>query len=115
MQERLETDICQFLSKPYAYNNKILRVRGYLSLNFEHSMLADAQWDKALWLAFADGSAPSTLLVTLSGTENPVAKTPGGGELSLCRFGWFETETGSNSKALRWPTRRSCIRARMPA
>jgi len=31
----VETDICQILSKPYAYNNKVVKVRGYLILGWE--------------------------------------------------------------------------------
>ena len=62
----METDICQILSKPYAYNNKIVKVRGYLILGRETSALADGRCD--LWLAFADVSAPPQLVAMVNGT-----------------------------------------------
>jgi hypothetical protein len=69
-QEPIETDICELLSKPYAYNGEIVKVRGYLSLNFEYSMLMDERCD-ALWLAFADGSVPPQLVATVNGKGTP--------------------------------------------
>lgn len=65
-QEPAATDICQILSKPYAYRNQIVKVRGYLSLSWEYSLLVDERCD-ALWLAFADGSAPPQLAATVTG------------------------------------------------
>src|SRR5215475_3756384 len=74
----VETDICQTLSKPYAYNNKIVKVRGYLTLVFEYSLLVDESCAAALWLAFADGSAPRQLIATVNGSGTAGAKDASG-------------------------------------
>lgn len=74
--EPTETDICQILSKPYAYNNKIVKVRGYLILGPETSALADGRCD--LWLAFADGAAPPQLVAIVNGNGTVGGKGAGG-------------------------------------
>lgn len=66
-QEPKSTDICQILSKPYAYNNTIVKVRGYMDVGWEYSQLVDERCG-SLWLAFADGSAPPQLIATVNGS-----------------------------------------------
>ena len=66
-QEPKSTDIFQILSKPYAYNNTIVKVRGYMDVGWEYSQLVDERCG-SLWLAFADGSAPPQLIATVNGS-----------------------------------------------
>ena len=68
LQDVIHTDICQILSKPYAYNNKIVRVRGHLSLNWEYSLFIGDHCD-ALWLeSFGEEIVPPQLIAIVSGS-----------------------------------------------
>ena len=68
-QGPLETTVCKVLGDPSAYNNKLVKVRGYASGSSEYSLLVDEQCDtNPMWLAFADGSAPPQLEAIVNGT-----------------------------------------------
>lgn len=64
----LEATICEILDDPFAYNNRLVKVRGYVSASSEYSLLVDERCDtNPIWFAFADGSAAPQLVATVSG------------------------------------------------
>ncbi len=68
----IETSVCKISDDPSAYNNKLVRVRGYVEGNFEYSVLVDEQCpDNGIWFAFADGSGPPWLVVSVRGKGMP--------------------------------------------
>ena len=65
----LEATVCEILDDPSAYNNRRVKVRGYVSASSEYSLLVDERCDtNPIWLAFADGSAAPQLVATVNGT-----------------------------------------------
>ena len=65
----VETTVCNVLGDPSAYNNRLVKVRGYASASSEYSLLVDERCDTdPMWLAFADGSAPPPLEAIVNGT-----------------------------------------------
>lgn len=68
VSELVETTVCKILSDPSAYNDRIVKVRGYVDASSEYSLLVDEHCDtNLLWLAFADGSAPPQLVAIVNG------------------------------------------------
>ena len=73
-REPVETTVCKILITPSAFNNRMVRVRGYVDASSEYSLLRDEQCDSSLlWLAFADGSSPPQLAAITNG--NGTSKT----------------------------------------
>jgi hypothetical protein len=68
-----ETTVCRIATEPFAYNNRLVKVRGYVRTNFEYSILLDeaACPDNGVWFVFADGSSPPELAATVSGRGTP--------------------------------------------
>ena len=68
-RERLiEATVCKIFENPSLYNNKLVKVRGYVDGNFEYSFLLDERCpDASVWFAFADGSGPPQLEITVQG------------------------------------------------
>lgn len=67
-QTPVEVGVCKIADNPSAYNNKLVKVRGYVSGNFEYSILVDERCpESGIWFAFADGSGPSWLTITTNG------------------------------------------------
>ena len=67
----VETTVCKVLGDPSGYNNKLVKVRGWVSASSEYSLLVDERCDTdPMWLAFGDGSAPPQLeaIVNRTGT-----------------------------------------------
>jgi hypothetical protein len=55
----VETTVCKISDDPSAYNNRLVRVRGYIQASSEYSLFVDEHCvGNEIWLAFADGSAP---------------------------------------------------------
>jgi hypothetical protein len=74
-EKLIETTVCMVLDEPWAYNNKLVKVRGYVRANFEYSVLLDEQCpDNGIWFAFADGSGPPELAMTVRGKGTPGGK-----------------------------------------
>lgn len=68
-QKTLEATVCEIRDHPSAYNNRVVRVRGYVSASSEYSLLVDERCDtNPLWLAFADGLFAPQLVATINGT-----------------------------------------------
>ena len=65
----VETTVCKVLGDPSAYNNRLVKVRGWVSEGSEYSLLVDESCDTdPMWLAFADASALPQLEASVNGT-----------------------------------------------
>src|SRR5258705_1563558 len=68
-QKPLEATVCKILDDPSAYNNRLVKVRGYVSTSSEYSLLVNERCDtNPIWLAFADDSVAPQLVATVNGT-----------------------------------------------
>jgi hypothetical protein len=68
----VETSMCKILDDPSSYNNKLVKIRGYVQASFEYSVLLDeACPDRGIWFALADGSGPPELLASVTGKGTP--------------------------------------------
>jgi hypothetical protein len=74
----IETTVCKIMENLSAFNNKLVRVRGYVSVSFEYSMLNAEGCTEVLWFAIADGSGPPGLVATVNGSGSPGGKTSKG-------------------------------------
>lgn len=77
-QEPVVTTVCDILKDPSAFNNKLVQVRGYVSVSFEYSTLHVASCSGEIWFALADGSGPPGLRVTVTGRGIPGGKDSNG-------------------------------------
>ena len=68
----VETSVCKIFENPSLYNNRLVKVRGYVDGNFEYSLLLDERCpDASIRFALADGSGPPPLEVAVSGKGTP--------------------------------------------
>jgi|SRR5690349_12472750 len=67
----IETTVCKIMEAPSNFNNKLVKVRGYVSVSFEYSTLQAEGCSDALWFAIADGSGPPGLVITVNGLGRP--------------------------------------------
>jgi hypothetical protein len=67
----IATTVCKILENPAAFNNKLVKARGYFTGNFEYSMLASESCSDAIWFALADSSGPPGLLAYVNGNGAP--------------------------------------------
>jgi hypothetical protein len=71
-QKPLDTTVCAVLANPAAFNNKIVRIRGHYSGNFEYSMLSGDGCNESMWFGYGGGSDPPNLAAYVStGNVNP--------------------------------------------
>lgn len=70
-QMPIKTTVCAVLENPAAFNNKLVRLRGHFSGNFEYSMLSGDGCKRALWFEYGGGGAPPSLAVSVSGEARP--------------------------------------------
>src|ERR1700722_13383999 len=64
----IETSVCKIVNEPSTYNNRLVKVRGYVRANFEYSVLLnETRPHNGIWFVFADGSVPPELAVTVTG------------------------------------------------
>jgi hypothetical protein len=66
-QKPIETTVCAILTHPYAFNNRMVRIHGYASGNFEYSELGADGCSASLWFIYGNGEGPPNLVVTVSG------------------------------------------------
>jgi hypothetical protein len=78
----IETTVCQILENPSAYNNKLVKVRGSVWVNFEYAMLSSEGCSDAIWFALADGSGPPGLVATVNGNGKPGGKNSKGAPIA---------------------------------
>jgi hypothetical protein len=76
----IETTVCRNANEPSTYNNRLVKVRGYVRANFEYSILLDETTcpDNGIWFVFADGSAPPELAATVGGGATPCSRNSKG-------------------------------------
>jgi hypothetical protein len=70
-QKPLETTVCAILEHPSAFDNKMVRIHGYASGNFEYSELGADGCSRALWFICGNGEGPPDLVATVSGGARP--------------------------------------------
>jgi len=66
-QSLIDTTVCAVLANPSAFNNKMVRIHGRASGNFEYSELGADGCDGALWFEYASGDGPPGLAATVGG------------------------------------------------
>lgn len=67
----LDTTVCSVLANPAAFNNKLVRIRGHFSGNFEYSLLSGDDCERSLWFSYGDGGGPPSLTAYVSGAARP--------------------------------------------
>ena len=77
-EQPLETTVCAITEKPSAFNNKMVRIRGHVFVNFEYSTIEGDGCSDGLWLTYGDGSGPPGLVAYVSGEAQPGAEDPNG-------------------------------------
>jgi hypothetical protein len=70
-QKPIETTICEIAENPWAFNNKMVRVRGHVSGNFEYSEIEGDGCDHSIWFAYGGGSGPPGLVAYVGGGSVP--------------------------------------------
>jgi hypothetical protein len=75
-QKPIETTVCAIAENPSAFNNKLVRIRGHVSGNFEYSMLGGDGCSASIWFAYGADDSPPGL----------VAHVPGGASLGAEDF-----------------------------
>jgi hypothetical protein len=73
-QEPVETTVCEIAENPSAFNNKLVRVRGHVWVNFEYSAMEGDGCSNGLWFAYGDGSGPPGLAAYVMGGAQPGAE-----------------------------------------
>jgi len=67
-QKPIDTTVCDIVKDPASWNNKLVRIRGRFSGNFEYSNLSDGCGD-SLWFGYAGG--PPILVAHVGGEARP--------------------------------------------
>ena len=70
-QSPIGTSVCAVLDSPAAWNNKLVRIQGEYSGNFEYSGLSDRACKGALWFEYGGGDAPPSLAAYVGGGARP--------------------------------------------
>lgn len=70
-QEPVNTTVCAVLDNPSSFNNKLVRIRGHFSGNFEYSMLSGDGCQDALWFGYGGGGGPPSLAMYVGGGAAP--------------------------------------------
>jgi hypothetical protein len=68
----LETTVCAIANDPAQYDNKLVRIRGYVQVSFEYSTIGDEGCPAAIWFTYA-GSTLTGLVYLLDGPATPRA------------------------------------------
>jgi hypothetical protein len=66
-QAPIETTVCAILEHPSTFNNKMVRIHGYATGNFEYSELGADGCSRSLWFVYGDGEGPPDLAAFVSG------------------------------------------------
>jgi hypothetical protein len=73
-QEPINTTVCAILKHPASFNNKAVRVHGYVSGNFEYSELGADGCPGSIWFAYGSGEGPPGLVAYVNGGARPGAE-----------------------------------------
>jgi len=66
-QKPIVTTVCAILDHPSAFNNKMVRIHGFASGNFEYSELGAEGCSDSLWFAYGNGEGPPDLAAFVRG------------------------------------------------
>ncbi len=78
VQKPVETTVCEITENPSAFNNRLVRLRGHVSVNFEYSTIEGDGCSDGLWFAYGDSSGPPGLAVYVAGGAQPGAEDTNG-------------------------------------
>jgi hypothetical protein len=101
LQEKpLETTVCEITENPSAFNNKMVRLRGHVFVNFEYSTIEGDGCSDGLWLTYGDGSGPPGLVAYVGGGAQPGAEDTNGEYVPPISGGsnWFVIPISSSSR-----------------
>jgi hypothetical protein len=73
-QKSMDTTVCAILNQPAAFNNKMVRIHGYVSGNFEYSELGADGCSGSIWFAYGGGEGPPGLVAYVNGGARPGAE-----------------------------------------
>lgn len=75
----MQTSVCAISKAPAVFNNKLVKVRGYVIGNFEYSVLVDETCPgEGIWFLFADGSGYPALVAYAEGRGKPAGDSKDG-------------------------------------
>ncbi|HEX5425869.1 MAG TPA: hypothetical protein VFW94_20135 [Candidatus Acidoferrales bacterium] len=77
-QKPFGATVCGILNDPAAFNNKLVRIHGYVSANFEYSELGANGCSQSIWFEYGNGGAPPALVAYVSGGARPGAEDSDG-------------------------------------
>lgn len=77
-QRPMDTTVCAILDNPAAFNNRLVRVRGHFSGNFEYSTLSGDGCQEGLWFGYGGAGGPPTLVAHVGGGGRPGSEDPEG-------------------------------------
>jgi hypothetical protein len=69
--EPIETTVCKIFDDSASHHNGLVKVRGYVNVSFEYSLLMDEHCpEKQIWFAFGDGSVPRQVQAYVNGRRS---------------------------------------------
>ena len=77
-QKPVETTVCAIFEHPSAFNNRMVRVHGFASGNFEYSELGADGCSASLWFTYGNGEGPPDLAAFVRGGAAPGAEDADG-------------------------------------
>jgi hypothetical protein len=77
-QKPIGTTVCAIAENPAAFNNKMVRIKGHVSGNFEYSVLDGDGCSKSLWFTYGEGDSVPGLVAHVPGDSLPGAEDPEG-------------------------------------
>jgi hypothetical protein len=64
----IETDICKIMDRPWVYNNKVVKIRGYVETSLERAvLLSEVCPENGIWFSWADASTSTRLVAPVPG------------------------------------------------
>ena len=70
--------MCKILEDPANFDNKWVRIRGHVTVNFDYSLIGDDECQDKIWFMYGDGSAPPGLFARIDRTDRPSEKAAKG-------------------------------------
>lgn len=70
-QKPIDTTVCAILQNPFAFNNRLVRIRGQVSGNFEYSLLDGDGCSGSIWFEYGSDGVPPGLVAHISGEAMP--------------------------------------------
>lgn len=77
----VETSICEIAKNPWAFNNKMVRVRGHVWNNFEYSEISGDDCE-SIWFTYGGGFGPPGLAAYVAGGATPGAENEEGDRIA---------------------------------